>query len=162
MHNPHTDFISARQLMGRLCTVAREAGLETEELHLCASIGDQFFNLTKDNFQVNHDGTLVIKLPMPFGRAQRLEQFRAYVQAVCEHPKHRTGYTLLQACALLDEIARQAVAAASPTDVVAAKQTYCRRELLALGKTAPRTCQRCGLLGPCSVESVITPQGERQ
>lgn len=83
-------------------------------------------------------------------QARRLEQFRAYVQAVCANPNHRTGYTLLQACAFLDEIARQAVAAASPIDADVAGQKYCRRELLALGKTAPRTCQRCGLMGPCT------------
>ena len=85
-------------------------------------------------------------------QAQRLEQFRAYVQAVCEHPKHRTRYTLLQACAFLDEIHRQAIAASRPINSVPAQQTDCQRELWALGKTAPKTCQRCGLIGRCTGE----------
>ena len=60
---PEDNTITARRLIIRLCTAAREAGLETETLPLRASIGDQSFALTMDNFQVDDDGTLLITPP---------------------------------------------------------------------------------------------------
>lgn len=70
LNNPPEDnTITARRLITRLCTAAREAGVETETLPLRASIGDQSFPLTMDNFQVDDDGSLVIALPVPFGQS---------------------------------------------------------------------------------------------
>lgn len=61
LNNPPEDnTITARRLIIRLRTAAREAGLETETLPLRASIGGQSFPLTIDNFQVDDDGTLLI------------------------------------------------------------------------------------------------------
>jgi len=74
---PENNTITARQLIGRLCTISREADTETEHLQLSATIGDHSFNLTTDNFQVDDHGKLVIELPVPFGQTsndRRAEQ----------------------------------------------------------------------------------------
>jgi hypothetical protein len=69
MHSSIEDnTITAHQLIGRLCTVAREVAVETRELHLCASVGVQLFYLTRDNSQVKDDGTFLIELPVSFGQ----------------------------------------------------------------------------------------------
>lgn len=55
--------ITAMMLFQRLCTVAREAGLERDTMILSASTGDRVFTLTTDNFQVEDGGTLIITEP---------------------------------------------------------------------------------------------------
>ncbi|AJO81022.1 hypothetical protein [Pseudomonas sp. MRSN 12121] len=59
-----TKPITAHMLGIRLCTAAREANLDREEMILRASINDQLsFELTVENFQVNDDGVLIITVP---------------------------------------------------------------------------------------------------
>lgn len=74
---PEDNTITARRLIVRLYTAARDAGLETETLPLRASIGDQSFPLTMDNFQVDDDGTLLITLP-PDGKRSTLVDAARY------------------------------------------------------------------------------------
>ncbi|MFL6969012.1 hypothetical protein ACJ6X8_22525 [Pseudomonas alvandae] len=68
--------ITAHQLIIRLCTAARKAGLGTETLPLRASIGGQSFPLTMNNFQVDRDGTLLITPPQDETRSNRINAAR--------------------------------------------------------------------------------------
>lgn len=78
---PENNTITARQLIGRLCTISREADTETEHLLLSVAIGDHSFNLTTDNFQVDDNGKLFIELPVPFGQAANDRRSEQALQA---------------------------------------------------------------------------------
>lgn len=62
--------ITAHQVIVRLQIIARETGVSAEQLRLIALIGDHWFALTQDNFEIDHLGILRIELPSPIAEGQ--------------------------------------------------------------------------------------------